>query len=117
MTQLDDFWQRIKTRHAEEVEAGAHDAECEWRAAGHYLCNCAARKRIANGVTTAPRLSYNYPTCEGCWQEVEHDGDCFFCPRCHVHWTSDNEERPGEFTDDHGPLDTSRWDNAEAANG
>jgi hypothetical protein len=113
---MQDFFANIVSRHEQQVIEGKHDDECEFRANGHYLCNCAARKRKASGYTEPPgELIHRAPDCPRCYEEVEHDGDCFRCDRCSVHWPDPNGE--AEFTDDHGPLDMKSWDEAKAARG
>ena len=52
-----------------------------------------------------PTLSFSYPTCSGCLEEVTHDGDSFSCENCKVHW-SDNptEDEYGQRWDDDSPT-------------
>lgn len=109
-----DWDDRARAEHAAQVAAGRHDAGCEWRAAGHFLCNCSKRRREASGFTTPPGpLEFSPPECPKCGEFTTHDGDCFCCYVCHVAWPDPHQ--PGEFTDDHGVLDTSRWDDPGAA--
>jgi len=102
---------RCNREHRAELAKGLlHDPECEWREAGHFLCHCSKRRRIANGHTEPPgELIINYPTCPRCRNEVTHDGDSYVCDTCSVSWNSSYGDE-GEFTDDYGDLDTSRWD-------
>lgn len=111
---MQEWTERVVARHEEQVIAGEHDTACEWRANGHFICNCAARRRKAAGYTEPPEaLSFSNPTCPRCYTETEHDGDCYRCEPCAVHWPDPNE--PAEFTDDHGDLDVAKWDAAKAA--
>lgn len=109
---MTDYFARVRERHQIEVAAGQHDARCEWRDAGHFLCLCAKRRRLAAGRTEAPTLLFSYPTCDGCDDEVTHNGDSWECLTCGVIWPSGaGDGVPGTWTDDHGEaLDTSRWD-------
>lgn len=94
---------RVLVKHADAVEAGEHDNECEWRPNGHFICNCRARKRIAAGFTEPPgELIHQYPICPRCDDEVHHNGDSFECPRCNCYWPSDGG--PAVFNDDYGDL-------------
>lgn len=62
-----------------------HDEHCE-RLPNFGLCHCRKRERLARGLTELPSLWVSYPTCSGCLEEVEFDGDAYVCPRCHVSW-------------------------------
>lgn len=95
------YQERAERQYREELLVGKHDEHCEWRP-GCYLCHCHKRKREAEGVTEPPALLFNDPTCMGCWQDVQHDGDGWTCRRCAVSWGNDPER--GEFTDDYGNL-------------
>lgn len=96
--------ERAAQSHAESVERGEHDDQCEYQAIkGWYLCNCSMRARLKRGLTTPPELEHQYPVCLGCDQSVDHDGDSFYCPRCSTSWNSRNE---GHFTDEFGDLHT-----------
>lgn len=96
--------ERAAKAHAESVERGEHDDQCEYQAIkGWYLCNCSMRARLKRGLTTPPELEHQYPICLGCDQSVDHDGDSFYCPRCSTAWNSRNE---GHFTDEFGDLHT-----------
>lgn len=100
---MQEFAERAAKSHAESVARGEHDDRCEYLAEpGFYLCNCSKRSREARGFTTPPELEHQYPICLGCEEEVDHDGDCFTCPRCAVNWPTSNG--PGEFYDDYGDL-------------
>lgn len=103
----DTFWQRMKDHHEAEVINGHHDRDCEWSIEENfYLCNCSKRYRERNGKTELPTLSIQYPICNGCFEEVYHNGDCFECSNCNVIWGDgqcDGDEA-SEFTDDHGDL-------------
>ncbi len=111
---LEQWWERVSQealdRHADERAKGLHDAQCEWRHEpgalnGFHMCHCSKRKREREGFTEAPELHWQYPLCGHCWQEVDHDGDSFYCPRCHVSWSNNaTDGDTGEFTDDHGDL-------------
>src|SRR5665647_162533 len=114
-TANDVFRASCNARHAATVEAGEHDELCEWRDAGHFLCNCSKRRREAAGFTKAPSLVHRYPLCDRCWEEVNHTGDSWECERCHVSWRlGRGDDDRGEFTDDYGVLDTSPWDGVPA---
>jgi len=106
-----EWHDRANAHHRAEVDKGLHDEKCEWREAGHFLCNCRKRRRIAEGRTVPPRLYWNYPTCTGCWREVSHDGDGYVCEHCHVAWDSRaGDDDQGEWSDDYGDLDPTPWD-------
>ena len=78
---------RINTEHRAEVAAGKHDGECEFRESGHFICNCAKRRRIAAGYTEPPgELIHQYPLCPRCDREVSCDGDSFACYECACRW-------------------------------
>lgn len=112
---MDDFRASCNTRHATSVAAGEHDELCEWRDAGHFLCHCSKRRREAVGFTKAPALMHQYPLCDGCWEEVDHTGDSWECPRCHVSWgLGPGGDDTDTFTDDYGVLDTAKWDGVPA---
>lgn len=50
---------------------------------------------------TAPTLTINLPTCNGCAEEVEADADGLECPRCGTTWDHDaGEDTPGELYQD-----------------
>lgn len=105
---VNDVMQRFNERaakvHAEEVERGEHDDQCEYQAIkGWYLCNCSMRARLKRGLTTPPELEHQYLICLGCNEEVDHDGDGWNCPRCSTSWNSRNE---GHFYDEYGDLHT-----------
>lgn len=106
-----DAWhQRCIDGHAEDVAAGEHDTVCEWRPNGHFICNCSKRRREAAGYTEPPgELIHQYPLCPRCDDEVDHDGDGFYCAPCCVSWDSSGE---AHFTDDMGDLteSTARYD-------
>ena len=98
--------QRILNNHAAEVADGEHDEACEWRPNGHFICNCAARRRIAAGFTEPPgELIHQYPICPRCNEEVSHNGDEFECRSCNCFWP--RTTGPAEFYDDHGDLSES----------
>jgi hypothetical protein len=98
------FEERAAKAHAESVERGEHDDQCEYQAIkGWYLCNCSKRARLKRGLTTPPELEHQYPICLGCNEEVNHDGDGWNCPRCSTSWNSRNE---GHFYDEFGDLHT-----------
>ena len=50
---------------------------------------------------TGPTLSFSYPTCNGCAEEVTHNGDGYECERCGTYWDTDaGEDTPGELYED-----------------
>jgi hypothetical protein len=104
MTDLSDFFARLRLEHAEEVEHGEHDGRCEYlRAPGLHLCHCSKRRREAAGRTALPELEFVAPDCLGCGETVECDADGFTCERCKVSW-----DRSGDclgFYDEYGDLD------------
>jgi len=111
---MEDWAERVRTRHALEAEQGLHDAACEHRDNGHYLCHCSKRKREADGYTEPPEaLIFSNPTCPRCYTETEHDGDNYGCTACKVTWSDPNE--PATFTDEYGDLDPTPWDERAAA--
>lgn len=84
-----------------------HDEQCE-RLSTFFLCHCAKRARLNSGNgTELPQLWVSYPVCSGCHQEVEHDGDVFTCPRCHVAWReyAGDGDAADHFTDDYDTPD------------
>lgn len=100
---------RAGANHALQVERGLHDPQCEWRPNGHFLCHCSKRKRERDGKTTPPgALIFGHPTCPGCREEVDHDGDSYRCDNCKVTWSSDGET--SSFYDDYGDIDPAPWD-------
>jgi len=111
---IEEFFERVRAHHREQVAAGEHDDSCEWRDNGHYICNCSMRARVAAGFTEAPTLIIQYPMCGRCYKEVGHDGDSFVCETCHVSWNHATEDEPGTFTDDMGDIDIKAWDEAHA---
>jgi hypothetical protein len=97
--------ERARKAHAEEVARGEHDEQCEYLAIpGFYLCHCHKRARLARGLTEPPELEWQYPTCTGCWNEVEGDADGFNCRGCGTSWSHDGA---GHFHDDYGDLQAS----------
>lgn len=101
-------------RYLQAFERGEHDEYCEQDMSGFYVCHCRKRSRLAKGITEVPGpLIQVYPTCRGCWLEVEFEDGFFICPRCHVHWPTEDEYAEGEFNDDHGDEilaeDKARW--------
>jgi hypothetical protein len=112
---MQSWHERVHAQHAEEVATGLHDEQCEWRAVGHFLCNCSPRKRAAEGYTEPPgELIHNYPTCPRCYEGVDHDGDSYVCRPCKVYWSSPTG--PATFTDDHGELENmDHWNERQAA--
>lgn len=113
---MEAFNTKIVAGHAEEVVAGGHDDQCEWRVTGHFICNCRARKRIAAGFTTPPGpLHYSNPSCSKCYTEVEHDGDDYVCYTCRVYWSPTEQDHEGSFLDQNEPLDVAAWDARDAA--
>ena len=106
---LDGFMDRFRAdalnRHMAQRTAGKHDAECEWRKEGHFLCHCAYRARIASGFTDPPgELLYRSPLCPRCDETVEHDGDGWVCQTCNVTWTPNDPFDEGSFRDHYGEL-------------
>lgn len=100
------FEERAAKAHAESVERGEHDDQCEYQAIkGWYLCNCSMRARIKRGLTTPPGLEYQNPICLGCYEEVDSD-DGWHCPRCSTSWDYNSDGSDGTFTDDFGDLHT-----------
>lgn len=99
---LDDFFKTVRGRHEQELtEGGHHDERCEWRPNGHYICNCAKRRRIAEGFTEEPGdLYFPPPACLRCYRDLDHDGDGWVCEPCHVAWDGDGTD--ARFTDDMG---------------
>src|SRR5699024_3455803 len=106
--------------HAAQVERGEHDAQCEWRPEGFYLCHCSKRAREAAGFTDPPgELIVELPACPRCWRTVEHDGDAFRCYPCCVSWASTVGD-DGAFTDDYGDDladDLAKWEAKRASGG
>ena len=114
---MDEWFAKVKVRHDAEIAKGLHDADCEHRDNGHFLCHCSKRKREAGGYTEPPgELVWNHPECPRCGNEVDHNGDSFYCDPCKATWP--NARGNAEFTDDYGELDMKAWDEAKvAANG
>ncbi|GAA4915631.1 hypothetical protein [Nesterenkonia rhizosphaerae] len=107
MVTMNDFLERVRAEHDAEVAKGLHDQDCEHSTSeGFLLCHCSKRRREAEGRTALPTLSWNYPTCTGCWEEVSHDGDSFRCQRCKVSWSSDatDGDTADHFDDDYGDI-------------
>jgi len=103
---MDEWRDRVITGYHAEVAAGKHDGECEWRESGHFICNCAMRRRIASGYTEPPgELIHQYPLCPRCDHEVSHDGDSFICDECACYWPDGHGT--AQFFDDHGDLSES----------
>lgn len=103
-TFLENWNARHLARYAEQVASGGHDDACEQRERSS-LCHCSKRRRERDGKIDLPSLSFYAPTCDGCNQEVEFDGDGFSCPRCSVSWDrhATDGDKADHFTDDHGP--------------
>ena len=102
---LDEWRRRVVAEHVGAVARGKHDDVCEWRSNGHLVCNCSKRRREAAGYTEPPgELIHQYPLCPRCGDEVNHDGDSFYCGPCCVAWDSSGE---AYFTDDMGDLTES----------
>jgi hypothetical protein len=100
------FEERAAKSHAESVERGEHDDQCEYQAIkGWYLCNCSMRARFKRGLTKPPGLEYQYPICLGCNEEVDSD-DGWHCPRCSTCWDYNSDGSDGSFTDEYGDLHT-----------
>jgi hypothetical protein len=112
---MQEWHDRVHASHAKEVEAGLHDEQCEWRAVGHFLCNCSPRKRAAEGYTEPPgALEFSNPSCPRCYTEVEHDGDSYRCDPCCATWPDPHTQ--AEFMDDHGELENmDHWNERQAA--
>lgn len=112
---MQEWHARIHASHAKEVEAGLHDEQCEWRAVGHFLCNCSPRKRAAEGYTEPPgALEFSNPSCPRCYTEVQHDGDSYRCDDCCATWPDPHAQ--AEFYDDHGELENmDHWNERQAA--
>ena len=111
---IEHFWERANQRHAEEVEAGKHDAECEWSAEENFrLCHCSKRRREAEGFTEPPTedLYFPPPDCPHCDRELGHDGDGWVCRSCRLAWNTDGSGESAHFTDDHGDLSRCRAHN------
>lgn len=115
----DSVMERFKAQAIESyrqaLERGEHDGQCEWRPSGFYVCNCSKRAREARGFTEPPgALIFQMPICPGCYEEVQHDGDSYTCPRCCVDW--DKSGVVASFYDDHGDLtaDLAKWEAAHA---
>lgn len=91
-------------RYIDQLQQGEHDHDCEQRER-FSLCHCSKRQRERDGKTELPTIEFAYPTCSGCHQEVDHDGDRFWCPRCKASWRSGagDGDTADTFTDDHGP--------------
>ena len=102
-TFLENWNARHLTRYTEQVERGEHDHDCEQRERSS-LCHCSKRRREREGKTTLPMIEFAYPTCSGCRNEVDHDGDNFTCPTCRVVWDrhATDGDTAYEFTDEHG---------------
>lgn len=112
MTFTMEIWsRRCIAKHEAEVDRDEHDAWCEWRATGFFLCNCRARRRKASGLTDPPHMIFQAPECSHCYGACDHDGDGWVCARCSVSF-GDQYETPGEFNDDHGDLtaDLAKWE-------
>lgn len=110
-----DFWQRAKAAYAAAVERGEHDALCEWRPEGFYICGCSKRSREADGYVKPPgELIHLAPVCPRCDNDVVHDGDTFTCYSCKVHWP--DAYGTAEFFDDYGDVaaDLAKWEAARA---
>jgi hypothetical protein len=115
MSIISTFAAGINRRHAEQDARGEHDDECEWRAAGFWLCHCSKRRREAAGRTEPPVMIFESPTCSGCDRAAEHTGDGWACPRCHVYF-GDLYDEPGNWEDDYGPdlaADLAKWEAAQ----
>lgn len=94
--------ERTEQAHAESVARGEHDTQCEYRPK-FYICHCSKRRRIAAGHTEPPgELLWQYPICQRCNEEVDHDGDNYTCPRCCCWW--DDKGMTATFYDDYGDL-------------
>lgn len=94
----------------DRYKRGNHDSDCEQRVR-YGLCGCRKRERLARGLTVAPTLTFQYPTCDGCYAEVEHDGDSWVCHTCHVAWDTNGYEERGTFDDESGDLSASTAEN------
>lgn len=95
----------MRERYRAARALGLHGDECEQRE-NFYLCNCSKRAREARGLTNAPEISFRSPLCDGCDEQVYHDGDAWRCETCATTWSSDaGDGDQGEFYDDHGVLD------------
>lgn len=107
-----EWRERVHRDHAAAVERGEHDAQCEWRPTGHYLCNCSKRRRERDGYTEPPgELIWQYPLCPRCQEEVGHDGDGYTCDPCCAWWP--NAHGKAEFFDDHGDdlaANLAKWE-------
>lgn len=103
-TFLENWKARHLARYAEEVVNGGHDQDCEQRERSS-LCHCSKRRRERHSKTALPELWFHAPTCGGCHEDVEFDGDGFDCPRCSVSWDrhATDGDQADRFTDDHGP--------------
>lgn len=102
-TVFDDFDQRIRKRHADEVDKGLHDTQCEWRETRFYICNCSPRRRMERGYIKPPGpLIFQDPLCPRCGEETNHDGDSFVCIDCICHWPDPYDN--AVFSDDMGDL-------------
>ena len=111
---MQEWTAKVITHHEAEVAKGLHDDACEWRANGHFICNCSPRRRAREGYTEPPEaLEFSNPTCPRCYTEVDHDGDSYRCDPCLVTWP--DPHKPAEFYDDHGDLNIAEWDAKKAA--
>jgi hypothetical protein len=100
---MDKFWSGVFESHRQSLDRGEHDPQCEWRPTGFFLCNCSKRSRERRGLTKPPGpLIYQMPICPTCYEEVEHDGDSYTCPRCCVAW--DERGEVATFQDDYGDV-------------
>jgi hypothetical protein len=115
---LYEFASGVIESHRRSLERGEHDPQCEWRPTGFFLCHCSKRAREQRGLTTPPGpLIYQMPICPTCYEEVEHDGDSYTCPRCYVAWDLSGQD--ATFQDEYGDLaiEVANWDARVAKQG
>lgn len=104
---MDDWFEKMRAkaldRHVAERVEGLHDDRCEWYIKFPF-CHCHRRARLAKGMTEAPVLVFEDPTCDGCGEPAEHTGDGWECRRCRVYF-GDRYDEPGEWQDVHAATD------------
>lgn len=103
---------RARQAHEQQVAAGEHDTQCEFRGDGFFLCHCSKRQREKEGYTEPPgELIWQDPICPRCDGEVQLNGTSWMCSPCRVVWGRNGLE--AEFFDEYGDdlrSEVAKWD-------
>ena len=102
---VDDYFEKIWLKHLDAVAAGKHDEQCEYTRR-QMMCHCKKRRREARGLVKPPTedLDFPPPGCPVCYDDLDHDGDGWYCEDCSLSWDGNGFGSSATFTDDYGDL-------------